>query len=74
MATAILSLLATLLPLLSRGLDWFFSREQITAREAQKADATLQDFDKALGNNDAHYVTGAALDLHDRVRSALRRG
>ena len=72
MALSLLSLLGTLLPLLAKALDWFFSSEQVTAREAQKADATLQDFDKALANNNAADITGAALDLHDRVRTALR--
>ena len=72
MASTFLTLLGALLPLLFKGLDWFFSSEQTTAREAQKADATLQNFDKALANNDAAFVTGAALDLHNRVRSALR--
>lgn len=72
MAQLILSLLAALLPLLNKWLDWFFSSEQINQREADRADSKLQDFDKALKDNDAVYITGAALDLHDRVSAALR--
>lgn len=73
MATAIMNLLSTLLPLLSKGVDWFFSPERITARDARRADNALQDFDKALKDNDSAYVAAAAGDLHNRVRNALRR-
>jgi hypothetical protein len=72
MTAAILNLLPLLFKGLNTWLDWFFSSEQISARDTRRADNGLQDFDKALKSNDAAYVTGAALDLHQRVRNALR--
>ncbi len=71
---AILSLLAALLPLVSNLVSFFLSPEQITKREAEHADSQLQDYKKALANNDAAYIDGACADQHDRVRRALRGG
>ncbi len=70
--SAIFSLLAALLPLFSKLIDWFFSAEQIQSRQIKEAAHVSQDFQQALGNNNAVYITGACADLHDRVRTALR--
>ena len=73
MGQMLLQALPLLLRALNTWLDWFFSSEQTTAREVKEADRVVQDFRKALKENDAAYVTGAAADLHDRVRQALLR-
>ena len=67
-----LLLLGQALQLLNKYIGWLLSPEQISARATAKVNDDFQNFDKALKNNDAVFITGAAAELHDRVRTALR--
>lgn len=69
-----LAALAQLLKLANLFTEWFFSSEQVNVRDERRVDRDFQNFDKALKNNNAAYVTGAAADLHNRVSQTLRRG
>jgi len=65
--TAILSLLAYLLPLVVEGIRAYQKRQQGADHEAN-----IQNYRKALGKGDPAALSARHADQHDRVLAALR--